>query len=90
MNNLVIEKNFGRSRISPAQQVKINEQPASTCVSHYQYCFRQDVLSEQHETGKTALGKSILELDSYLSTHPDLDIPGDIKIMLWKDYVSVN
>ncbi|WP_242689407.1 4Fe-4S cluster-binding domain-containing protein [Photorhabdus cinerea] len=126
--------------------------PTSTCVSHCQYCFRQDVLSEQHETGKAALNKSILELDTYLSTHPDIQevilsggdpmtlpmeslqgiisaiksyaqvksirihtktisyfpqvfksdeklrllasagvrIPGDIKIMLWKDYVGVN
>ncbi|WP_434524781.1 radical SAM protein [Photorhabdus asymbiotica] len=46
--------------------------PTSTCVSHCQYCFRQDVLSEQHETGKTELDKAILELGSYLSTHPDI------------------
>ncbi|KER04634.1 radical SAM protein [Photorhabdus temperata] len=47
--------------------------PTSTCASHCQYCFRQDVLSEQHETGKKIFDKAILELDSYLSTHPDVE-----------------
>ncbi|WP_207627048.1 hypothetical protein [Photorhabdus stackebrandtii] len=128
MNNLIIKEDSGHLRISPTQQLKINEEfrllnardhllpvkmtrffqqkidevtdfiddrenmpddapgniiqkyrnrmlfiPTSTCASHCQYCFHQDVLSEQHETGKKIFDKAILELDSYLSTHPDVE-----------------
>lgn len=43
--------------------------PTSTCAAHCLYCFRQDVLSEQHETGEAALKKAIQDLGTYLTHH---------------------
>jgi lysine 2,3-aminomutase len=44
--------------------------PTSTCAAHCQYCFRQDVLSEQHETKDHAIDYKLKLLSDYLKDKP--------------------
>lgn len=44
--------------------------PTSVCAGHCQYCFRQDVLTDQHEAGRTAVAAELDALVAYLATRP--------------------
>ena len=44
--------------------------PTSVCAGHCQYCFRQDVLSEAHEDGRTAVAAELDRLVAYLGERP--------------------
>lgn len=47
--------------------------PTSTCVSHCQYCFRQDVLSEHQHSERNMFTNSVERLSGYLDTHTDAE-----------------
>lgn len=44
--------------------------PTSTCAAHCQYCFRQDVLSEQHDAQSEELNSKLNLLEQYLLEKP--------------------
>ncbi len=44
--------------------------PTSSCASHCLYCFRQDVLSEAHEAGRSNLDQDLEALEAHLFAHP--------------------
>lgn len=44
--------------------------PTSVCAGHCQYCFRQDVLSESHGSGRTDVAASLAALLDYLAARP--------------------
>ncbi len=46
--------------------------PTSVCASHCQYCFRQDVLTDAHEAGRTAVSDELSRLVGYLRTRPEV------------------
>ncbi|MBH0239528.1 radical SAM protein [Methylobrevis albus] len=46
--------------------------PTSLCAGHCQYCFRQDVLTEQHEAGRTRVAEELGRLVAYLGTVPEV------------------
>lgn len=47
--------------------------PTSTCAAHCQYCFRQDILSEQHTNQEQALEHKIDLLKTYLQNRPEIN-----------------
>ncbi|ESW76199.1 hypothetical protein X772_32375 [Mesorhizobium sp. LSJC280B00] len=47
--------------------------PTSTCVSHCQYCFRQDVLSEPQHSQRSMFIDSVEQLSGYLDTYTDAE-----------------
>lgn len=46
--------------------------PTAACASHCQYCFRQDVLAEEHDTRSLRLREDVARLVGYLATKPDV------------------
>lgn len=46
--------------------------PTALCAGHCLYCFRQDVLSEQHEEGRSPLLEDLAALARHLDSHPDV------------------
>jgi lysine 2,3-aminomutase len=46
--------------------------PTPFCVGHCQYCFRQDVLTEQHTKEKDPLVDRLNALDTYLANHDEV------------------
>lgn len=46
--------------------------PTSVCAAHCQYCFRQDVLTDAHDAGRTAVAAELDRLVAYLRTRPDV------------------
>jgi KamA family protein len=44
--------------------------PTSVCAAHCQYCFRQDVLADAHEAGRTGVAAELERLVAYLSVRP--------------------
>ncbi|WP_181708580.1 radical SAM protein [Chthonobacter rhizosphaerae] len=44
--------------------------PTSVCAGHCQYCFRQDVLTDQHEAGRTRVAAELEALVAYLARTP--------------------
>lgn len=47
--------------------------PTSICLGHCMYCFRQDLLEEQHETREKQLEKDLFSLISYLNSQPQVE-----------------
>lgn len=47
--------------------------PTSICLGHCMYCFRQDMLEEQHEQREQALELDLRELCLYLEQHPEVN-----------------
>lgn len=46
--------------------------PTSVCAGHCQYCFRQDVLTDQHEAGRTKVEAELDRLVGYLAFRPEV------------------
>jgi lysine 2,3-aminomutase len=46
--------------------------PTPVCAGHCQYCFRQDVLSEEHAAGRPDVDGALDELLAYLPTRPEI------------------
>jgi KamA family protein len=46
--------------------------PTSVCAGHCQYCFRQDVLSEQHSNAAASLEEKLESLKKYLKDKPEI------------------
>lgn len=46
--------------------------PTPVCAAHCQYCFRQDLLSEQHGRGRPDLEAKLAALLAYLDAHPEV------------------
>jgi KamA family protein len=46
--------------------------PTSTCAAHCQYCFRQDVLSEEHGSESKTLAFKLANLETHIKNHPDI------------------
>ncbi len=46
--------------------------PTAVCAGHCQYCFRQDVLSEQHEAGRAHLGPALEALVAHVTARPEV------------------
>lgn len=46
--------------------------PTSVCAGHCQYCFRQDVLTDAHEDGRTAVADELDRLVAYVSSRPEV------------------
>jgi len=47
--------------------------PTSVCLGHCMYCFRQDMLEEQHELRQKQLETDLHELILYLSQHTEVE-----------------
>lgn len=47
--------------------------PTENCAAHCQYCFRTNVLTEQHCTEQLPLADKIDQLIEYLKNHPDVE-----------------
>lgn len=46
--------------------------PTSVCAGHCQYCFRQDVLTDAHADGRTAVASELDRLHAHLDAHPEV------------------
>lgn len=46
--------------------------PTPVCAAHCQYCFRQDLLSAQHDQGRPDLEAKLAALLGYLDAHPEI------------------
>lgn len=46
--------------------------PTSTCAAHCQYCFRQDVLSEEHGSEDKLLIYKLAQLEEHIKNHPNI------------------
>lgn len=47
--------------------------PTDVCAGHCQYCFRTDVLADQHERLLPAFSEKIDQLMEYLAAHPEVE-----------------
>ncbi|MEM7402786.1 MAG: radical SAM protein [Myxococcota bacterium] len=47
--------------------------PTSVCAAHCQYCFRQDILSEQHINPIRALDQKLEQLQHYVQQRPHIE-----------------
>jgi L-lysine 2,3-aminomutase len=51
---------------------KVRILPTSICAAHCQYCFRQDVLSEEHESKDKALDIKLNNLKEHVKNNPNI------------------
>ena len=47
--------------------------PTSVCLGHCMYCFRQDLLEEQHEKRQKEFQLDLDDLFQYLNAHPEVE-----------------
>lgn len=47
--------------------------PTDVCAGHCQYCFRTDVLTEQHDKKLPTLEEKLNQVVAYLSEHPEIE-----------------